>query len=595
MSKSIILSLMAVILLACQAKKNIEADVLINHLGYHQNAYKTAIYQTTSTLVPTQFILVDEKGEEVYKGQFAKGGAIDQWHTGKAYKAVFSDFSTVGTYTLKVEAGSNTFASAAFEISAKEIAEDALPLLTKAFQLQRCKPPYDDKDKALSFYGDRTDKVDVSGGWYDASGEKGKYLSHLSFSNYMTPQQLPMMIWNMLETTDVIAAGNLKNKPSIINELNTEAAFGADYLVRIQDDEGYFYATIFAGWTKDPEQRQICAYEGQDGKRNDRYQAAFREGGGLAIAALSRCYSNDLSGEYSAKQYLQVAQKGYAHLKENNLKYCDDGKENIIDDYCALLAALELYAATEESNYLNDARQRAESLQARLMSDEACANWLRADDAGNRPFFHGAEAGLPIIAMCHYANIEQDNERKQQATAFIRQSVDFELCITKLVHNPFGYARQYVKAVNEESARDAFFITHVNETGYWWQGENARLASLATAMFKAQPFLSDVVKAESINYAYDQMNWILGLNPYDVGMLHGAGYNNPDYKEDGKSMNYLGGICNGITAGFDNENDIAFRPMPYDEDPAQRWRWSEQWLQHGGWMIPAMAYSTTVK
>ena len=45
--------------------------------------------------------------------------------------------------------------------------------------------------------------------------------------------------------------------------------------------------------------------------------------------------------------------------------------------------------------------------------------------------------------------------------------------------NPFGYARQYVK--DPGGKRAAFFMPHRNETGYWWQGENARLASLAAA------------------------------------------------------------------------------------------------------------------
>ena len=38
----------------------------------------------------------------------------------------------------------------------------------------------------------------------------------------------------------------------------------------------------------------------------------------------------------------EAARRGYLHLREHNLAYLDDGVENIIDDYCALLAAIEL-------------------------------------------------------------------------------------------------------------------------------------------------------------------------------------------------------------------------------------------------------------
>ena len=38
-----------------------------------------------------------------------------------------------------------------------------------------------------------------------------------------------------------------------------------------------------------------------------------------------------------------AAKRAFAHLLINNIKYCDDKKENIIDDYCALMAATELW------------------------------------------------------------------------------------------------------------------------------------------------------------------------------------------------------------------------------------------------------------
>lgn len=589
--KYIIFTILSILILACQTQTESKSIILTNHLGYQVDAYKSLVLQTTTSNAPSNFVLIDGSDNEVYQGKFEQGGKIDNWHTGSAYKADFSEFITAGTYRVKVKLNGQHVVSDEFMISEEHMANNLLPLLTKAFYLQRCKPPYDDKDKAMTFFGDRKDVVDVSGGWYDASGEKGKYLSHLSFSNYMTPQQLPMMVWNMLETIDVLKKSTLKDADVIIESLKKELVHGADYLVRIQDEEGYFYATIFAGWTKDPEQREICAYEGQDGKRNDRYQAAFREGGGVAIAALARTAKSNLSGEFSAETYLKVALKGYAHLKENNLRYADDGKENIIDEYCALLAAIELYQATADKYYLSEARAWSQKLQGRLVSDDAYSNWLRSDEGAERPFFHGAEAGLPIIALSHYLTIEKDAELATKTSDVIVKLIQFELSITNAVNNPFGYARQYVKAVDEAKARASFFIPHKNETGYWWQGENARIASLATAVYKAQPLLSDNLKSDSQEYAQNQLNWVLGLNPYNVCMLHGAGRNNPDYKEDGKSMNYLGGICNGITAGFDEESNIAFRPQPYDNDPAQRWRWSEQWLQHGGWFLPALAYS----
>ncbi|MCO5934018.1 hypothetical protein NAF17_00580 [Mucilaginibacter sp. RB4R14] len=45
--------------------------------------------------------------------------------------------------------------------------------------------------------------------------------------------------------------------------------------------------------------------------------------------------------------------------------------------------------------------------------------------------------------------------------------------------NPFGYARQ--SFMFKGKVKDGFFIPHENVTCWWWQGENVRLGSLATA------------------------------------------------------------------------------------------------------------------
>ena len=59
------------------------------------------------------------------------------------------------------------------------------------------------------------------------------------------------------------------------------------------------------------------------------------------------------------------------------------------------------------------------------------------------------------------------------ALATIKKALDYNLRITGGVTNPFGYARQ--NFLLRGQVREGFFIPHENETGWWWQGENARL------------------------------------------------------------------------------------------------------------------------
>ena len=194
---------------------------------------------------------------------------------------------------------------------------------------------------------------------------------------------------------------------------------------------------------------------------------------GMAIAALARASTVTGPGEYPPRRYLAAAEKGWAHLATHNRKYLDDGQENIIDDYTTLLAATELHAATKKPQYLEAARKRRAALLARLGADAAWKGFWVADAKGERPFFHAAEAGLPVVALARYRKVEPDPAVQQTVLEAMKQSLDFELRITAEVNNPFGYARQYVKDLGG-GKRSSFFFPHKNESGYWWQGESAR-------------------------------------------------------------------------------------------------------------------------
>jgi hypothetical protein len=356
----------------------------------------------------------------------------------------------------------------------------------------------------------------------------------------------------------------------------------------MQNEKGFFYMTVFDKWSKDTAQREICAYETQLGHKFDDYQAGYRQGAGVSIAALASAARLDVHGEFDQQKYRNAAENGYWHLKEHNTQYLNDGEENIIDEYCALLAAVELFKTTKETRYLEESRLWANRLSSRQTSDEYMQHFWSANQNGSRPYFHAAEAGLPVIALCEYLAIEDDSERASAVKQTITQACEFEVSITNKVKNPFGYPRQYVKGV-DEAKRDAFFVAHNNESGYWWQGENARLGSLATMAFIAQPFIdSAVLKQQLSKLAQDSINWIVGLNPYDMCMLDGHGRNNPDYLPQYGFFNAKGGVCNGITGGFEDEEDIAFNPPAQKDDMLQNWRWGEQWIPHGAWYLLAV-------
>ena len=330
----------------------------------------------------------------------------------------------------------------------------------------------------------------------------------------------------------------------------------------------------------------------------------------MAIAALAMASMTDVPGDFSNARYLQAAEEAFAFLDKNNAAMTNDGKENIVDDYCALSAATELYKATRNDIYRTAAEARAQKLISRLTSSGNETDYWRADD-GDRPFFHPSDAGLPLVSLLYYCPYATTKTQAAIKVAVVR-SLRHELAITHEVNNPFGYSRQLVQDTLAHR-RTAFFFPHGSEASPWWQGEDARLASMAAAARLAIPLFAAAAQpagpttspaqpaasataaipfSDSLEtFALDQLNWILGLNPYDASMLQGTGHNNPAYGFFGtfEYTNAPGGIVNGITSGLDDEEDIDFNLSYATTKKDYDWRWAEQWLPHDAWYLLAVA------
>ncbi|WP_030000492.1 glycoside hydrolase family 9 protein [Vibrio parahaemolyticus] len=558
--------------------------LLTNHIGYERLGPKKAIIQTEQPHLSsyTAQLICATSEQTVATFTVEEQSKVANWHQGYFYLIDFSSFTDSGDYFLQVEDSRSSY----FTVGEHILLNQTLSDVIHYFKSQRCGGVFDQQDRQVPVLN-ANQTVDVHGGWYDASGDVSKYLSHLSYANYLNPQQTPMVVWNILKGLSLLE-GSEDIAAFTRTRLIEEALFGADFLVRMQNEKGFFYMTVFDKWSKDTAQREICAYETQLGHKFDDYQAGFRQGGGVAIAALAAASRLGVHGEYDQQKYRNAAENGYWHLKEHNTQYLNDSEENIIDEYCALLASVELFKATKETRYLEESRLWAQRLVARQMSDEQIQHFWSANEDGSRPYFHAAEAGLPVIALCEYLAIEDDSVQTESVKRIVNRACEFEIKISNKVTNPFGYPRQYVKGVNE-SKRDAFFVAHNNESGYWWQGENARLGSLATMAYLAQPHIaSQKIQQQLSVFAQDALNWIVGLNPYDMCMLDGHGRNNPDYLPQYGFFNAKGGVCNGITGGFEDEEDIAFNPPAQKDDMLQNWRWGEQWIPHGAWYLLAI-------
>jgi hypothetical protein len=558
--------------------------IYVNQVAFDARGAKMAVLRNDVKLNGSMaFSLVNSSGKQAFTGSLKGPLQIDEWAKGAFfYQADFSTFKQTGKYRLSINVSGKKYLSDEFEVSENALAVNTIPSIISYYNKQRANTPTElEVDKAIILYGS-TKTADVRGGWCDASGDVSKYFSHLAYANYMSPQQIPLVTWSMINAVQTVPA--LLNKLNAYDNMVNEALWGADYIMRSLSKEGYFYMTVFSYFSKDPKARRIVGLRANS-VTTDEYQCAFREGGGMGIAALARISTLKKDGEFKSAEYLDAAKRAYAHLLVNNTKYDDDGKENIIDDYCALMAATELWIATDSSFYHEEARKRAQNIEKRMSP----AGYFISDD-GSRPFWHASDAGLPVIALSRYLSKENSNADRTMALDVIKKALDYNLRVTKEVSNPFGYARQTFRLNGQ--IKGGFFIPHENETGWWWQGENARLGSLATAALVGGRLVYPEkggwgVKKNLAAYASDQISWILGGNPYSMCFMYQFGKNNVPYMSSSFGHGSgKGGISNGITGKKENQDGsgIDFKT----EDNGNEWRWTEQWIPHAAWFLQAI-------
>ena len=578
-----------------------QIKVLIDQVGYETTSPKQALILAGREDHPDKFFLVDAStGKSVLSGALKPAGKVDAWE-GTYLTADFSSWRTKGHYAVRVGDSS----SCAFAIEDDLLERETLSNVVYYFKGQRSSGLNDVADRHLKL-PDGSGYVDVHGGWYDATGDYGIHLSHQNPTSYFNPQQVPLVAWSLLSSYRLLEARHDDNFTEYDKRLLDEGIFGADYLVRLKRPDGSFFESITApGKEKLASNREIgnpnwktqIKKKASDSTESihaaegpHAYEASFRAGGGMAIAALALASTMPIDGDFTRKDYLKAAEEAFQFLDAHNRELLNDGTENILDDYCALMAATELYKTSHEDVYRAAADKRATQLISRLSSEGKYHDYWRADDK-SRPYFHPSDAGLPVISLIEYAKISSLRARST-ALAAVERSLKFEISTTNEVNNPFGYARQLVRT-GDGTVRTVFFFPHDTEAAPWWQGENARLGSLAAAARMAAPLFASqpAFQAQLENYAWDQLHWILGRNPFDVSMLMGSGHGDAAYMffRSWKYTNAPGAIVNGITAATNNEDGIAFNQgfavTGQDED----WRWTEEWLPHAAWYLYAVS------
>jgi len=580
--------------------------ILTNHLGYETKGHKRAVLQCETKAQDTKFMIIDSLTENtVFEGKCIEVGLVARWDKGYFYTLHFDEFTAQGEYYIKLIGYNDKIKSFPFQIRDNMLGQQTLSDIGFYFKAQRDTGEIAAASSKCRFRGPREGINDVHGGWYDASADFATYISHLTFSTYFNPQQVPLASWAFFKSFDLLEESGNEMYSMLERRYFEEAMFGADWIYRMRAPSGSFFCSVnredafgeveshrYLAYGYDNDDEEFMEMKDRDAIEitDKMYESSFRSGGGMAIATLAcagRNYYN--SSDHSQHEYIKLAKNSYRYMAENNRKHTNNGQENLLDHYCELMAVTELYNTTKEVSYKFKAREVASALIAyQVEQPNDSAYW--SVDGTKRPFFHASDAGLPVVALLNYYDMETSTKHKEIALNACIKSLKHELYVTGEVNNPFNYARQLV-VTNKGDLRTQFFFRHDAETASWWQGDNARICSLSTAARYLSYYVSDnVFKSALCRYADSQIDWVLGLNPYDSSMMQGQGRNHIRYFFNGKYdfMACPGGIANGITGGLHDEDGIDFFKEPCG-DLQDNWRWSEQWIPHAAWYMLAVS------
>ena len=144
-----------------------------------------------------------------------------------------------------------------------------------------------------------------------------------------------------------------------------------------------------------------------------------------------------------------------------------------------------------------------------------------------------------------------------------------------LQSNPFGIYKWDTENFFNPNQNNRSWQSHVGLHD-WWQGEDGRCIVTAWAAFTASTALDN---PQLRILAYNQLNWICGVNPMGFCMIKDTGDRSCP-RVYGAIGADTGTIINGLVATSDTDNSPA-----YDLG----WRTNEVWSPYNAWMLMALS------
>src|SRR5260370_33078537 len=176
-------------------------QILTNHVGYEAAGPKRAVLQSEGRAnVSGCSVKESASGRNTLDMRPVPVGAVARWRTWRYWTLDFGGVTAEGDYYIECATHGQNEASFPFCVQKNILERNALSNILYYFKGQRSSGALDLADQSLAFKGDRAGTVDAPGGWFGATGDYGKHLSHLSYSAYFNPQQIPLVVWSLFKS-----------------------------------------------------------------------------------------------------------------------------------------------------------------------------------------------------------------------------------------------------------------------------------------------------------------------------------------------------------------------------------------------------------
>ena len=538
-------------------KKRI-AKVLVNQAGYELNGPKSAVIMTnffpddstegtitvSAGTQDTAPFVTKVKCDGRILGEKAADWGWFFW------RGDFSGVQQSGRFTVKAVVGVVEAESPPFEISEDTLFKSTAARCVDFFFVQRCGFEVPDWHKACHLDDAKLkdgSHRDLTGGWHSA-GDYNKITWEYGDGGVM------YALVNAYETAPQFF-GQDRDSDGLANILD-EARWGAQYLAKLQiPDSGGFYNHIEQGpdrstWMKwSPPEDQT---DGQPGTADDPIVLEGEGHSPLAIGAWARL-GKVLDGRGIANDYLTRALANWEHEKT-----AGEGSPLL------LISSVDLYLVTNEERFLEFARRSA----GKILETGPAEGMLAGGYANS--------GDVPAAALAHFAAklpsdplTPQILERlKSHLSAFVAEP-----------DNAFGLTMQ-------QSGPEGFYFEPTSALGHNY--EYLCRAWSALKIYKVLP------EPRALAYALDQINFVLGCNPYNLCMFEGVGSVNPPRYHHryntipGRERGAVpGAIPNGFVrdvSGMDRPGfDLSMKGRAYPS-----YRTSEPWLVHNVFYLLAV-------